>query len=201
MSPILDSIGSVKAYGWGSIVSGPPSFESIATTTVGSGGSSSVTFSSIPNTYAHLQIRMFGQTNRTGATQDSVLVQFNNDASDSNYTRHVMAGDGSSISGGNATSGGSSASAAFGIRFGTNDGGTSRWGSGISDILDYANTNKYKTHRALGGTENGTTGLLGISSNLWLNTSAISTVVIKPHTGTQFNQYTHFALYGIKAAS
>ena len=33
------------------------SYESIATTTVGSGGASSITFSSIPATYAHLQIR------------------------------------------------------------------------------------------------------------------------------------------------
>lgn len=176
------------------------SYDSIATQTVGAGGAASVTFSSIPNTYTHLQIRMFGQTNRTGATQDSVMVQFNNDASDNNYTRHVMIGDGSAISGGSGTTGSATASAAFAIRFGTNDGGTQRWGAGISDILDYANTNKYKTHRAMGGAENGTSGLVGISSNLWLNTAAISTIIIKPHTGSQFNQYSTFALYGLKVA-
>ena len=34
------------------------------TVTVGSGGTASITFSSIPSTYKHLQIRIFGQTNR-----------------------------------------------------------------------------------------------------------------------------------------
>lgn len=32
-------------------------YDSIATTTVGAGGAASITFSSIPSTYQHLQIR------------------------------------------------------------------------------------------------------------------------------------------------
>ena len=54
MSPILESIGSVKGFGWGSF-SIPPSFESIATVTVAS-NAYSVDFTSIPQTYNSLQI-------------------------------------------------------------------------------------------------------------------------------------------------
>lgn len=193
--PILGAIASAIS---GNLYSA--SYDSISTVTVGAGGSATITFSSIPNTYKHLQVRMFGQTNRSDSTQDAVMVQFNNDASDSSYTRHVMLGDGSTTSAGAGTTGSASASAAFGIRFGTNQSGTQRWGAGILDILDYTNTAKYTTTRAIGGTDNNSTGLVGISSNLWVNTSVITTIVIKPHTGSLFNQYSSFALYGIKGA-
>jgi hypothetical protein len=48
--PILGIIASSK-------LTVSNSYESIATTTVGSGGSATVTFSSIPATYKHLQVR------------------------------------------------------------------------------------------------------------------------------------------------
>jgi hypothetical protein len=69
--------------------------------------------------------------------------------------------------------------------------------------LDYRNTNKYKTLRSLGGNDNNTAsppGDLYYGSNLWLNTAAITSLVIVPRTGTNFVQYTQFALYGIKGA-
>ena len=56
------SISSVKTGAIGvSLLAGnayyvPPAFQPIATVAVGSGGTSTITFSSIPNTYAHLQI-------------------------------------------------------------------------------------------------------------------------------------------------
>jgi hypothetical protein len=60
MSPILESTGSVKGYGWGAVTALPPSFDSIASITTTA--SSSITFSSIPSTYKHLQIRWSGTT-------------------------------------------------------------------------------------------------------------------------------------------
>jgi hypothetical protein len=41
-------------------------------------------------------------------------------------------------------------------------------------------------------------GEIYFGSNLWLSTSAITSLVIVPRTGTNFVQYTQFALYGIK---
>ena len=69
------------------------SFESIATTTVGSGGTSSIDFTSIPSTYQHLQLRIISRVSNAD-TGDNIFLQFNGDTS-SNYSWHYMEGDGS----------------------------------------------------------------------------------------------------------
>jgi hypothetical protein len=66
--------------------------------------------------------------------------------------------------------------------------------------LDYANTNKYKTTRSIGGNDNNGSGFVSLISGLWLSTSAISNIEIIPLNGTLWTQYSHFALYGIKGA-
>ena len=69
------------------------SYESIATVTVGAGGSSSISFSSIPSTYKHLQIRSI---NLSSSTDNNILMRFNSD-SGANYSRHYVYGDGASV--------------------------------------------------------------------------------------------------------
>jgi hypothetical protein len=71
------------------------------------------------------------------------------------------------------------------------------FGAGIIDILDYTNTNKYKTVRSLNGVDNNGSGALALNSSLWLNTAAITNITITSD-GTLFDQYSSFALYGIK---
>lgn len=197
MSPITELIGGAKVYGWGSLqVSG--SFQSIATTTVGSGGSSTITFSSIPSTFTHLQIRAIARTNRSDGAQDALRIRFNSDTS-SNYALHYVLGDGSSALAGASTG----TTAVFADGFTGANNLANVFGAGIIDILDYANTNKYKTVRCLSGwNDNGTQdGRIWFESGLWLNTNAVSTITITPSTGPSFNQYSHFALYGIKGAA
>ena len=172
------------------------SYESIATVTVGSGGSSYVEFTSIPSTYKHLLIRGFSQINRATYPIDDFGVQVNNDTNN-NYSSHVLYGDGSSA--------GTYASAPRGNYWSNGLASTdagSGWTATVLDFLDYANTNKYKTLRWLGGWDtNGTVagygGRVGLASGVWMNTNAISSVKITPVNGN-FNQYTSFALYGIK---
>ena len=172
----------------------PSSYESIATTTVGSGGTSTITFSSIPSTYNHLQIRAISRTNR-GDTNDFMTVRFNNDSS-SIYAYHSLYGNGGTA--GAADRGTSTGTPWSGVTAGAN-AGADMFGAVIWDVLDYQNTNKYKTLRLLSGTDqNATTGRIYFQSNLWQSTSAISTVTIIPTYGTLFSQYSHFALYGIK---
>jgi hypothetical protein len=168
------------------------SYESIATATVGAGGASSVTFSSIPSTYTHLQVRLFGRS--TGSNvQSFVKLEFNSDTTGSNYYSHYIQGDGSSIiAGPNA-----GISAHYDIA-GAN-ATSSVFGAIIFDVLDYANTNKNKTSRVLGGVDNNGSGRMNLASGLWLNTSAINSLTITSGTGS-FVQYTSAALYGIKAA-
>ena len=70
-------------------------FISLQTVNVGSGGVGSITFTSIPTTYTHLQIRGIVQTNRATYGIDEGYLTFNGD-SGSNYAYHYMYGDGSS---------------------------------------------------------------------------------------------------------
>jgi hypothetical protein len=177
----------------------PGVFQSIATTTL-STATGTVTFSSIPQTYTHLQLRVMAQTNRGTYGIDEPKVTFNGDTG-SNYKVYYLFGNGSTA---NASS---DATTTF-MKWGTGVLGTTtgaNWGSIIVDILDYTNTNKYTTSRVLGGTDcNGTVGGLGgrvgVSSGLWMNTAAITSISLTPAEGTTFSQYSSFALYGIKGA-
>ena len=161
------------------------SYESIATTVVGSGGAADVTFSSIPSTYTHLQIRCLVQSSAGG--NSALALNYNSDTTASNYYRHALLGDGSSAS--------TQAAQQFYAGVITDNA----WCVNIIDILDYKNTNKYKTTRVLGGRENNSTGAVFFTSQLWMNTNAISTIKVAPATDN-FIQYTHIALYGIKGA-
>lgn len=179
--PPIGFFGGVTAVG---------DFESISTVSVGSGGSASISFSSIPTTYKHLQIRWIAKDNR-GATADSSLITLNSDTNNSNYHTHRFIG----YSGGALSQDFGNSREQGGVN-GTSSG--SDFGAAIIDILDYANTNKYKTVRGLSGVENNSAGEVGVYSTLWMNTSAITSLTLAPANGSSFNQYSHFALYGIK---
>ena len=187
MSPILGI--------WASAQQGQflTAFNSIATTTVGSGGASSIEFTSIPGTYKHLQIRIIARDNRA-TTGDYAALQFNNDTG-ANYAEHSLYGNGTSASAAATASG-----TYMGInRFAGGSAGANTFGVSIIDILDYANTNKYKTTRNLGGYDNNGDGRVGIDSGLWMNTNAITSIKLSAQAGSSnFTQYSSFALYGIK---
>lgn len=183
MSPILGIFAS-------SYVSVIPAFDSIATTTL-SGNSTSFTFSSIPSTYKHLQLRCFL---KPGSGDNDILLQFNGDTG-SNYSYHTLFGTGS------ATGADGSANQTF--IYLARAFNTANVGAGaIVDILDYANTNKYKTARILAGFEDNTSHPgyrdVGLYSGSWRNTTAISSITISVASGFSLGQYTSVALYGIK---
>jgi NAD(P)H-dependent flavin oxidoreductase YrpB (nitropropane dioxygenase family) len=179
LNTILGSLSS-------GLVAAVGDYESIATVT-GTGSASTLSFTSIPSDYVHLQIR--GINNDT--TGYFVSATFNSDTA-ANYTIHQLYGDGSSI-------------AAFGLA-NTNYiyAGVAGYSSSsmvapmIMDILDYKNTNKFKTCRMLTGNDsNGTnTGYIQFNSGLWRSTSAITRIDLTL-TGN-FSTTATFALYGIK---
>ena len=183
MSPILGIWASAEQNAFAS------SYESIATTTVGAGGVSSVTFSSIPSTYTHLQIRGIVKT----ATVASLAFTFNSDTG-SNYSIHSLTGNGASVSANNATPIGT-------IRILRSEGvsATANIFSGfVLDVLDYANTNKNKTTRSLAGTDLNGNGSVSLESGAWYNTSAVSSITFTSASAYTISQYSSFALYGIK---
>jgi hypothetical protein len=179
----------------------PSSYESIATVTVGSGGSANVEFTSIPSTYTHLQIRGIARNSQAATGGQSLYMQFNADTG-ANYSRHYLGtyqGEGAAVWAGGA------ANESFIIPFlmPTNSLGASIFTAGIIDILDYKDTNKYKTTRSLGGYDmNGAvTGYnyLNFNSGSWRSTNAITSIKLYG-ASSDFMQYSQFALYGIKGS-
>ena len=162
------------------------SYDSIATVTVGAGGTTAVNFSSIPQTYRHLQIRAIHQE-----PADTVALQFNSTGSSNIYTVHHFYGDGGVVSG-------YSASPNM-IYFGTNYGASgSYFGASIVDILDYTDTNKNTTVRSVTGVENNSIYYrVGMYSGEYYSTSAITSIQILGRSGGTIAQYSQFALYGI----
>jgi hypothetical protein len=167
-------------------------YESIATVTVGAGGQSSVTFSSIPSTYQHLQVRFIARIS-TSDTAENTWLRFNADTG-SNYTYHFLDGNGSSASAGAGTS----QTRILAGRAGAANSGSNIFGTNVVDVLDYANANKYKTARILGGIDRNGDGNIRLDSGVWMNTAAVTSLTIMPTTGNNFVQYSHFALYGVK---
>jgi hypothetical protein len=168
-------------------------FESIATISVGAGGATNIEFTSIPGTYQHLQLRFIA---RLAGNNDSggqpYQVQLNGDTA-TNYASHFVYGNGSSALAGAITN---AADTAF-WRITTPTQSSSVFGVAVYDFLDYSNTNKFTTIRGLGGFDNNGSGLLGLTSGLWRNTNAVTSIKMFT-TGTTTAQYSHFALYGIK---
>jgi len=182
MTPILGILASqISGH-----LTPPSSFESIETATP---SGSSVSFTSIPSTYAHLQIRYLARDNASGTLRDMNL-RFNNDTG-SNYAFHFLRGSGSAAS--------ASAAASF-SSIQANDiltGSTSTaniYGVGIIDIHDYASTTKNTTLRWFSGNDQNGSGYVSLSSGLYINTAAVNRIDI---TQT-FAAGTIFALYGIK---
>jgi hypothetical protein len=199
VSPILESIGSVKGFGWGALLASS-SFESIQTVNP-TGGAATVSFTSIPSTYKHLQIRGIMHDDyaidRAPNTGFDMGVQFNGDDNGSNYARHHLYGNG------NTAVGAGSASSLITLP-GTNQVANVNFMSVmIIDIHDYSVTTKNKTLRAFNGADanaSGTTNrVVALNSGLWMNTAAITQITLVAY-GTGFVAPTQFALYGIKGA-
>jgi hypothetical protein len=169
------------------------SYESIATVALTS-TSSTITFSSIPATYKHLQIRSIATQGTGGSSGSDTFntARFNGD-SGSNYVSHYVGGDGSSAFA--SATGTSSSSCWFGI---ATTSTTSAFAANIIDILDYSNTNKYKTIRGLSGDDRNGAGFIILQSVLWMSTAAISSIVISAAGSPVLQANSHFALYGVK---
>lgn len=172
-------------------------YDALATVTVPSGGAASVVFSGIPSGYKHLQLRYSVQDNRGTFNDSQLLVRVNSDTG-SNYAIHYLRGNGS------ATEAiGSTSQTGWNNLTTTASAATNNFAGGIMDILDYANTNKNKTMRLLTGFDNnnsgtGSVGLIYLYSGLWMNTSAITSISIASNLGSALNQYSQFALFGVK---
>lgn len=177
---------------------GATAFESIATAT-GTGSSGTITFSSIPSTYKHLQIRFIAKASPTTVSVRDVQIQFNSDTAN-NYARHNLYGTGSTASALGVDSTISNFIAIQGAACNSDASLANIVGTGIVDIHDYASTTKNKTVRAINGIDTNGVGAgfyIQLTSGLWIQTAAINSVTLALSSGN-FTTQTQFALYGIK---
>lgn len=186
---------SVNKWFGGGFAALPGAFQSIETVTVGVGGVSSVDFTSIVSTYTHLQIRaIFKETFNTGTSVDNLNVRFNSDSTAS-YIRHALIGNGTT-----AYAEGYTGQTSGAIAITPRNPSGSYYGAMVLDILDYRNTNKTKTLRCLNGVDLSGSGDIRFSSVLWNKTEAITSMSFTGDS-SGFQQYSSFALYGIKVTS
>ena len=178
-----------------SVLKSTTSFESISTVTVGT-PVSSIEFTSIPATYTHLQIRGIGRGTYNGAVNEDqyMYIQFNSDTA-SNYSRHRLSGSGSAASSGAETS----QNQGMASWIPTLNATANVFYGAVFDILDYANTNKFKTVKSLNGGDMTGAGYIHLYGSLWRSTSAVTSIKLSPQSNN-FAQYTSYALYGIKVA-
>ncbi len=170
------------------------------------GNSSSVTFSNIPQTYTHLQIRAISRTTRTNYSVEQVYMRFNGDTGN-NYATHSFGVDGSTVY---AYTGSFPNSWMHVGQTATDLATTNAFGTMVIDILEYKNTNKHKTTRSLSGVEPGATytgfvyGAINLASGLWfkagsgVTSDAINSITFITEVSGNFKQFSSFTLYGIK---
>jgi hypothetical protein len=195
MSPIISTLANGSAYGYRTLAAagGGPSYESIASAT-GTGSNTTITFSSIPSTFTALQVR-FTITGTASGTDP--YLYFNGDyGSPYNYTWHRLIGNGSTV-----TASGSVGDSGVRLIYGADTNATYPI-SGIIDVQQYASTTQNKTVRTFAGQDaNGTfASPVGLTSGLWNNTNAITSLSLILAGGPAFATGTTIALYGIKGA-
>jgi hypothetical protein len=169
----------------------PGSYESIASASP-SAGTAYVDFTSIPSTYAHLQIKAICRRNEGSAgNNNGIYARFNSD-SGSNYAFHFLTGNGSA-----AGAAGIASQTEMFINAANPRGGDTAnvYSANVIDILDYANTNKYKTVRALTGDDLNGSGVVRLFSGLWMSATAISSIRITMEGNFAANS--QLALYGV----
>jgi hypothetical protein len=152
---------------------------------------SSVTFSSIPQTYTDLYLTVDGLC--TGSNTDtSVLLAFNGDTA-TNYSHAYIYGNGTSIFGGRAAN----VQFVYGARLGFNV-----QSGGFFHIQNYSNTNMFKTVLSSGSSYASGAGVGGniIIHNTWRSTAAINSIFCGVDSGLGFAAGFTLNLYGIKSA-
>jgi len=165
-------------------------YEAIAATTLSS-TTSSITFSTIPTTYEHLQIRFYA-LNSGATTGVYVRLRINGDTA-TNYVQQFTYGNG-----GTAFSNASTGLSFFEVGFIPGTTAANMAGVSVIDFVDYLNTNKYKVSRSIFGQDRNGAGACFFANGLWLSTAAINQIQLYPETNS-FAAGTVAALYGLKS--
>jgi hypothetical protein len=174
----------------------PTAYFSIATVLVAS-PAATITFSSIPQTYKHLQIRAYFRDATVSANSTNFVMKWNGATSDFSYTNMssngINAPTGTGYNTGNITSEQVVPTNFYGY-----------WGAGVIDIHNYSDTDTCKTAVMQLGTvrsaSDANTNRVSLDMGTWNNTNALTSLVFNCTSGAGWDTGTQFALYGIKGA-
>ena len=165
----------------------------ISTVTVGAGGASSITFSSIPSTATDLLVVLSA---RSSDTTTSCRIQFNGDTA-SNYNYLNLVGNGSTVTSQTTTT----------ITFFSTVNGITPSGATASTfgnlsiyIPNYASSDAKTISQDSVDENNAASAVAMIQAGFWNNTAAITSINLFKSLGT-FVQYSSASLYGITKGS
>jgi hypothetical protein len=162
-------------------------------TQVLSSAAASVTFSSLPTVYSHLQIR-YSARGDAGVSNTTFLVRFNGDTA-TNYSQHWFYGNNAAV-----TYGTGSAQTGIGlITYAANSATASHFTGGVVTIPNYQSTTNNKTLQVSTVTQStgGPIMVAGQGGGAWYSTAAVTSLTLVSGTGN-FNTNSRFSLYGIK---
>ena len=162
-------------------------YEAIATVTVGSGGASTMNFTSIPSTYTDLSIYISARGTRA-QTQDGMNMKFN--GSSTGYSGREFDAIGTSNYTGTLSIGICSIPASTAT--------TSTFSATHIYISNYASS-LYKRYSSESARANDSTTVFASNmvSTIWANASAITSIAFT-NDNANFAEYTTATLYGIK---
>jgi hypothetical protein len=166
----------------------PNTFIKIAAVTVGSGGASSIDFTSIPSTYTDLCVKISARgTSSFASNGHFYAITLNNLTS--NRTQRFLQGDGSGTASGSSSS--------FTSYMDPSDYTASTFANNEMYITNYAGSTNKSMSLDVVTENNATASFAAFYAQLWSNAAAIDRVTLTPNAGN-FAQYSTAILYGIK---
>jgi len=164
----------------------------IASTTVGSGGIGSVTFSSIPSTYTDLCI--IGSARMSSVFNNVEFYMIINGDGSTLYSGTILQGFGTTVNSPRT----SNTTYANNFNAPAASNGIGIFGNMTMYMPNYANTSTFKSYvvDSVSGIMTTTNNSLLLSAGLYRSTAAVNSLQMLP-TGNWL-QYTSFTLYGIK---
>ena len=166
-------------------------YSKLASTTVGAGGTSTITFSNIPQNYTDLKLVLSTRVSGGSNAWSDHTYSFNGTSTSANVSSRVLYSTGTSALSTTFTT------AYFSIGEG-NAGTASTFGNSELYIPNYTSSNN-KSMLSDGVSENNaTSSLTQMQAALWSNTSAITSITITDISSNNYVQYSTATLYGIR---
>jgi len=165
----------------------------ISSVTVGSGGAANITFSSIPQSYTDLLIKVSGRSTRTGTTSgDSFTIAFNG-VGGTSYSDIALRGSGSAVTSYQDVS---QSGADLG-RVPAAGQTASTFGNSEIYIPNYAGSTIKSISTDTVTENNATEAYQTLLGGFFSNTGAITSIVIAPSGSNTWAEYSTAYLYGI----